>query len=73
LRPIGVSDLDDLVALGSDPRVTTFVTRLARSAEERITLAEREWSERGYGMLASWSVTASASWGPGGPQVLAAV
>jgi RimJ/RimL family protein N-acetyltransferase len=53
LRPIELSDLDDLVALGSDPDVTRFVGNLDRpSAEERIRLAEGEWSEPGYGMMA---------------------
>lgn len=53
LRPIAFSDLDELVALGSDAEVTRFVTRLDRRvAAERIRMAEREWSERGYGMLA---------------------
>jgi RimJ/RimL family protein N-acetyltransferase len=53
LRPIAFSDLDNLVALGSDPQVTEFVARLDRgSAEERIGMAEREWREHGYGMFA---------------------
>ena len=53
LRPIELSDLDDLVALGSDPDVTRFVGNLDHpSAEERICLAQREWSQRGYGMMA---------------------
>lgn len=53
LRPIAYSDLEDLVALGDDAEVTRFVTRLDReSAAERIRLAEGEWSQRGYGMLA---------------------
>jgi len=53
LRPIQPSDLDDLVALSSDPEVTRFVPGLdRRSAADRIRLAAREWSARGYGMLA---------------------
>src|SRR4051812_41780178 len=53
LRPIELSDLDDLVALGSDPDVTRFLGNLDHpSAKERICLAQREWSQRGYGMLA---------------------
>ena len=53
LRPIELSDLDDLVALGSDPDVTRFVGNLDHpSAEERICVAQREWSQRGYGMMA---------------------
>jgi RimJ/RimL family protein N-acetyltransferase len=53
LRPIEVSDLEDLVALSSDPEMTRFVRSLDRGgAEEAIRAGEREWSERGHGMLA---------------------
>jgi RimJ/RimL family protein N-acetyltransferase len=53
LRPIGLADLDEFAALHADPEVTRFVRPLDRAAaEERLGLAEREWKERGYGMLA---------------------
>jgi RimJ/RimL family protein N-acetyltransferase len=53
LRPLEPCDVDELVALGSDPEVTRFVRRLdRRAAEQRIAMAAREWGERGYGMLA---------------------
>ena len=53
LRPIGLGDLDEFAALHADPEVTRFVRPLDRAAaKERLVLAEREWIEQGYGMLA---------------------
>lgn len=53
LRPIAPSDLDDLVALGRNDEVTRFVAGVdRRAARERIRTAEREWNERGHGMMA---------------------
>jgi RimJ/RimL family protein N-acetyltransferase len=55
LRPIEVADLEDLVALLSDSEVTRFVPSVGRAdadAEAAIRAAEREWSERGHGMVA---------------------
>ena len=53
LRPIGLADIDEFVVLHIDPEVTHFVRSLDRSqAQERLELAEREWTERGHGMLA---------------------
>jgi RimJ/RimL family protein N-acetyltransferase len=53
LRPIETGDLDDFAALHLDPEVTRFIRPLDRAqAEERLRQAEREWAERGYGLLA---------------------
>jgi RimJ/RimL family protein N-acetyltransferase len=53
LRPIEPADLDALTALHADPEVTRFIRPLSRSAARaRIQLAEREWEERGYGLVA---------------------
>jgi len=53
LRPLAMTDLDDIVALYADPEVTRFIRRLERSAAiERLRDNEREWSERGHGMFA---------------------
>ena len=53
LRPFEVCDVAELVALLGDAAVTRFVPSLDRGgAEERVRVAEREWSERGCGMLA---------------------
>jgi RimJ/RimL family protein N-acetyltransferase len=52
LRPPERSDVDDLVALGRHREVTRFVASLDhRGAQERVAAAQREWSERGHGML----------------------
>lgn len=53
LRRFTDEDLDDFVALHSDPEVTRFIRPLDRAeAEERLRRDELEWRERGYGMLA---------------------
>lgn len=53
LRPFGPEHLDDFYALHSDPAVTEFVLALDRDAAlERLRLAETEWRQYGYGMLA---------------------
>ena len=53
LRPIQINDLDEFASLHTDREVTRFVRALDRAtARERLRLAEREWLERGYGMLA---------------------
>jgi len=53
LRPIEAGDLDAFAALHADPAVTRFIRPLDRdAAEQRIRLAEDEWRERGYGMVA---------------------
>jgi RimJ/RimL family protein N-acetyltransferase len=53
LRPAGIGDVYEYVALSDDPEVTRFVTALdRRAAEERLRANEREWRERGHGMFA---------------------
>jgi RimJ/RimL family protein N-acetyltransferase len=53
LRRFSDEDLDDFVALHSDPEVTRFIRPLDRAqAEERLLKDGVEWHERGYGMLA---------------------
>lgn len=53
LRRFSHEDLDDFVALHSDPEVTRFIRPLDRpQAEERLRKDGVEWGERGYGMLA---------------------
>ncbi len=53
LRPMEPSDLDAFVALHAEPEVTRFIRPLGRvAAEERLQKDEREWAERGHGMLA---------------------
>jgi RimJ/RimL family protein N-acetyltransferase len=53
LRPLGLADIDEFVALHDDPDVTRFIRQLKRpEAEERLRLVEREWLERGHGMFA---------------------
>jgi RimJ/RimL family protein N-acetyltransferase len=46
-------DADDLASVHSHPEVTRFVSRLdSRQASERVLADERQWAERGYGLLA---------------------
>jgi RimJ/RimL family protein N-acetyltransferase len=53
LRPAGIGDVNEYVALSDDPEVTRFVTAVdRRAAEERLRANEREWRERGHGMFA---------------------
>jgi RimJ/RimL family protein N-acetyltransferase len=53
LRRFSAEDLDDFAALHADPEVTRFVRPLSRDeAEERLRKDEREWQERGHGLLA---------------------
>jgi RimJ/RimL family protein N-acetyltransferase len=53
LRPTGIGDIDEYVALSEDPEVTRFVLALDRpQAEERLRANQREWRERGHGMFA---------------------
>lgn len=53
MRPLGMTDLDDVVALHAWPEVSRFVPELPRGlAIERLTACEREWRERGHGLLA---------------------
>ncbi len=53
LRRLGMDDLDEFVALHTDPEVTRFIRPLNRAeAAERLEKDEREWRERGHGLLA---------------------
>jgi RimJ/RimL family protein N-acetyltransferase len=53
LRPISTEDLDEFVALHADPEVTRYISSFDRAAaEERLRNNDREWRERGHGMLA---------------------
>jgi RimJ/RimL family protein N-acetyltransferase len=53
LRPIETADLDAFVALHADPEVTQFIRPLDRAGSaKRLRLAEREWRQHGYGLLA---------------------
>ena len=53
LRPISLDDLDAFVELHADPEVTRFISAFDRTeSEERLRKDEREWRDRGHGMLA---------------------
>jgi GrpB-like predicted nucleotidyltransferase (UPF0157 family)/RimJ/RimL family protein N-acetyltransferase len=53
LRELTSADLDGFLALHSDPEVVRFVGTLDRAqAQERLQANEREWTERGHGLLA---------------------
>jgi RimJ/RimL family protein N-acetyltransferase len=53
LRRLVMTDLDEFVTLHADPEVVRFVRALDRAqAEERLRVNEREWGERGHGLLA---------------------
>lgn len=48
LRPMESGDLDELVALHTDPEVTRFIRPLDRAAaQERLRVNEDEWMQRG--------------------------
>lgn len=53
LRPLVASDLEELVRLHEDREVTRFIRPMgSEEAQARLLLAEREWRERGHGILA---------------------
>ncbi|MGH2974431.1 MAG: GNAT family N-acetyltransferase [Solirubrobacterales bacterium] len=53
LRPIGLEDLDEFLALHADPEVTRFIRPFDRAAaEERLHRNASEWKQRGHGLLA---------------------
>jgi RimJ/RimL family protein N-acetyltransferase len=61
LRPIELGDLDEFVALHADPEVTRFIRPLDRAAaKKRLHRDEREWLERGHGLLAMLDLTNGA-------------
>lgn len=53
LRPMTRRDVDELVALHAHPEVSRFVRSLNhQDTIERLRADERQWSERGHGLLA---------------------
>jgi RimJ/RimL family protein N-acetyltransferase len=53
LRPLALADVDELVALHSHPEVERFMGPFdATQAAARIESSQREWQERGHGMMA---------------------
>jgi RimJ/RimL family protein N-acetyltransferase len=53
LRPIGTGDLEELLEVHAQPGVIEFMGPFAREqAIARLEVAEREWSERGHGLMA---------------------
>ena len=53
LRPLSASDLDDLVALHAEPEVSRFMGTVDRQwLTDRLELDQRDWAERGHGLLA---------------------
>ncbi|GLF99106.1 GNAT family N-acetyltransferase [Streptomyces yaizuensis] len=53
LRPFRPEDADRFVALHADDRVNAFVgTYTLETARDRLRLSERQWAERGHGILA---------------------
>jgi RimJ/RimL family protein N-acetyltransferase len=67
LRPFEPGDLDAFVELHSDPEVTRFVNSLDRAeAEDRLDRDRREWSQRGYGLLAVIDLQSGAFLGRSG-------
>ncbi len=53
MRPLVMADLDDLVELHVQPEVSQFMRALPRElAIERLNACEREWHDRGHGLLA---------------------
>jgi RimJ/RimL family protein N-acetyltransferase len=53
LRQLALADLDEFVAVHADAAVTRFVPSFAPDqAVARIRLDQREWAERGHGLMA---------------------
>jgi RimJ/RimL family protein N-acetyltransferase len=53
LRRMMIGDVDQLVALNAHPEVSRFIGSLDRErAIERLRSNERQWEQRGYGLLA---------------------
>jgi RimJ/RimL family protein N-acetyltransferase len=52
VRPLSIADLDEFAALHVDPEVTRFVrARDREQAVERLHTDQREWQDRGHGLL----------------------
>lgn len=53
LRPLTMTDVDDLVALQARPEVSRFMFVFTREqAVARVEQDERDWRERGHGLMA---------------------
>jgi len=53
LRQLRIGGLDEIVALHAKPEVARFMRPLPRErAIERLEACEREWADRGSGLLA---------------------
>jgi RimJ/RimL family protein N-acetyltransferase len=53
LRPLTVADLDEIDALNAAPDVVSTMGVVGRAtARERLERNEREWRDRGYGLMA---------------------
>lgn len=53
LRPLTLADVDEFVAIHAESAVARFVRTFTREeAIERLQLCEREWADRGHGLLA---------------------
>ena len=53
LRPLAMADLDELVELNGMPEVVrTMGASDPSKARARLELTEREWHERGHGLMA---------------------
>jgi RimJ/RimL family protein N-acetyltransferase len=53
LRPLGVADLDAVIAVHAEPEVARLVASFDRVRSRTwLERCEREWEERGYGLVA---------------------
>jgi RimJ/RimL family protein N-acetyltransferase len=52
LRPLGIVDLEHVVAMHADPEVARFNPLTTELAPERLRSNELQWAERGHGLFA---------------------
>jgi RimJ/RimL family protein N-acetyltransferase len=53
LRPVTIDDLDDVLAMHAAPEVARFMRAVTRElAIQRLQADQRQWRERGHGLLA---------------------
>ena len=53
MRPMTMHDVDDLLALHSEPEVSRFMSEFDRDAAiDRLRRDEKDWSEHGHGLFA---------------------
>jgi RimJ/RimL family protein N-acetyltransferase len=52
LRPLGIGDLEEVVAMHEDPDVARFNPLSRERAFERVRSNELQWAERGHGLFA---------------------